>query len=765
MKQLQRNLLSTAVLVALAACGGGKENAAPKAEQTSVSISGTKLALPTSFTVVLTDADRDIVSLTQVKEGTTVVAGTNSNFKLSNGLLFQAGVNKTLEKTEIKFVFIPSTDADASLSLQFTDGKDFANVKVDLAGAASDPLFAQQWHLHNTGQKAYALSDAYKEFLYEDLLASGVPPQQATEILEAYWQEQLAKLVPGEDMNVLPAYAKGVTGKGAIAVVVDSGLEIAHEDLQANILPNRSLNLVDGALNPTDPTSTAVDGDHGTSVGGLIAAVGWNGKGGHGVAPEAQLIGMNYLEAQTDLAFMLSHGIIGSGIGENENVAVFNRSYGITYPTSISYDEFEEAVQENTAYLRGGKGSVNTKSSGNSFVRGSSSRDGSLCRVNGANALGLSCYNANMESSQSSPYSFSIGAVNSDGKHTSYSTAGANLVAVAPSGEYGDDAPAMVTTDQMTCLRGYSSFASWDFYDSYFGPGYFEAAYPFNTPGHPDNLSCNYTSSFNGTSSAAPNAAGVVTLILSANPNLGMRDVRHILASTSTKVDPDNAPVKLAIGDAEFVAHDGWVKNKAGYSHNNLYGFGRVNAGKAVEMAMNYKANLGEFVLGEWQGVGAYGEEGRALANAIPDNSAVGATVSVDVADAVTLEGVQFMFQVANPEMNFANVGGFHTTAGSDLAIEVTSPSGTRSVVLTSRQALIAPAVGANWHVGYILKDSVMLSNAFYGESAKGTWTFRFLDTNGKDLNTTGGLFQVKGYKNNVAPSVVEGVAVRVFGH
>ena len=34
-----------------------------------------------------------------------------------------------------------------------------------------------------------------------------------------------------------------------------------------------------------------------------------------------------------------------------------------------------------------------------------------------------------------------------------------------------------------------------------------------------------------------------------------------------------------------------------------------------------------------------------------------------------------------------------------------------------------------SFNAGYILKDAVLMSNAFYGESTKGTWTIRLLDT------------------------------------
>ena len=49
----------------------------------------------------------------------------------------------------------------------------------------------------------------------------------------------------------------------------------------------------DNSDNNPDPTGD--DGDHGTSVAGIIASVGWNNKGGRGVAPSAKLVGYNLI--------------------------------------------------------------------------------------------------------------------------------------------------------------------------------------------------------------------------------------------------------------------------------------------------------------------------------------------------------------------------------------------------------------------------------------------------------------------------------------
>ena len=74
-----------------------------------------------------------------------------------------------------------------------------------------------------------------------------------------------------------------------------------------------------------------------------------------------------------------------------------------------------------------------------------------------------------------------------------------------------------------------------------------------------------YVSFFNGTSSACPLAAGLVGLIYSANPNLTNAEVREILqASSDDEVGPAGEDTP------------GW---------DQYFGYGRVNAARAVEMA------------------------------------------------------------------------------------------------------------------------------------------------------------------------------------
>ena len=84
-----------------------------------------------------------------------------------------------------------------------------------------------------------------------------------------------------------------------------------------------------------------------------------------------------------------------------------------------------------------------------------------------------------------------------------------------------------------------------------------------------------YTSSFGGTSSACPVVAGVVGLMLSANPELSASDVKQILQDTADKIeDPNPDPqLGLAYGSYDNRGHSLW------------FGYGKVNAYKAVKAA------------------------------------------------------------------------------------------------------------------------------------------------------------------------------------
>lgn len=83
----------------------------------------------------------------------------------------------------------------------------------------------------------------------------------------------------------------------------------------------------------------------------------------------------------------------------------------------------------------------------------------------------------------------------------------------------------------------------------------------------------NFTNSFGGTSSACPGAAGVAALIIARNPTLRWDQVRDVIKQSCDKIDPAGG-------------------NYDANGRSPIYGYGRINAKRAVEMAMPAQPDL-----------------------------------------------------------------------------------------------------------------------------------------------------------------------------
>lgn len=87
--------------------------------------------------------------------------------------------------------------------------------------------------------------------------------------------------VNGCDLNVEPVWEHYTVGKQDVIVsVVDGGIDPYHPDIQANLIPGSS----NGSWNFIDNSATLQADDHGTHVGGVIAAVRNNAVGIAGIA-------------------------------------------------------------------------------------------------------------------------------------------------------------------------------------------------------------------------------------------------------------------------------------------------------------------------------------------------------------------------------------------------------------------------------------------------------------------------------------------------
>jgi len=263
----------------------------------------------------------------------------------------------------------------------------------------------------------------------------------------------------------------------------------------------------------------------------------------------------------------------------------------------------------------------------------------------------------------------------------------------------------MLTTDVSSCDRGYSRVGQTkNLLDKGDGSGL-------------HNASCNYTAGFNGTSSSAPTVSGVIALMLQANPELTWRDVRHILASSSRRVNPSSAAITTTgtLPGSTLTLEQAWVKNRAGFWYHNWYGFGLVNAAAAVAMAQSYTAgSLGTFTAQTFNA--AVGD------TTIPSGGLDGLTKAFSVTGPTTVEQAELTLYFSNSYIPICT------------QIELTSPSGIKSIVLSM----------SSGHAAADTTGVRFLSNAFYGESAAGTWTLRFIKDdenvcNSSNLSSTTG--------------------------
>jgi subtilisin family serine protease len=548
--------------------------------------------------------------------------------------------------------------ASDSFTVTVSNGRAQSTAQVDVHLSA-DPLIQNQWHIQNVGQDAF----------------SSIRP------------------LAGNDMNVAGAWTAGYSGKGIKVGVVDSGLETAHEDLAANVDVFNSFNFLTG-LN--DPSRAADDPgfDHGTSVAGIIGAVAFNGKGGRGVAYNARLRGYNLVASGAFSVANMAKSFGGDPISADNDV--FSASFHLLSANALpTFSTAYQAIASNSLTLRGGLGAAIVNAAGNDFDDWQPPTGTGLCTY--ANQYGVSCGDPATDVRRGGYVPIIVGAIDADGKHSSYSNTGSSLWISAPGGQTGRNstyttganfAPAIVTTSRTGCVN--SRFSS--------------AVNPLDARGAnafaPD---CQYTATMNGTSSAAPNVTGVVAMMLEANPQLSVRDLKYILARTANKVDAAFSGVSSTtiVPGSTVVLEQGWVTNGAGWSFSNRYGFGAVDAAAAVAMAKSYTAYL------------------PAVQTSIfhPFLAAPPAIVAP-----LSLTGESAVFPVAESFTTVEFVVVFLNIASTpDLRcnqVELKSPSGTKSILMHA----------ANGFANASVVNSRFLSNAFYGEPVNGNWTLTFFD-------------------------------------
>ncbi|TID28375.1 hypothetical protein CANINC_002553 [Pichia inconspicua] len=218
----------------------------------------------------------------------------------------------------------------------------------------NDPIFDQQWHLKNVA------------FL-------------------------------GEDVNVIPVWRKGVTGKGVVTALIDDGLDYESLDLKDNYCAKGSWDYNDNRPNPKPELSNDY---HGTRCAAEIAAVKGNEYCGVGVAFGSKVSGIRILSKEITSEEESAAMVFGLDVND-----IYSCSWGppdngrsMDAPDKLIRTAILKGVQEG----RGGKGALYVFASGNGGAKGDT---------------------CNFDGYTNSIYSITVSAIDHRGLHPSYSEA------------------------------------------------------------------------------------------------------------------------------------------------------------------------------------------------------------------------------------------------------------------------------------------------------------------------------------------------------
>ena len=250
-----------------------------------------------------------------------------------------------------------------------------------------------------------------------------------------------------------------------------------------------------------------------------------------------------------------------------------------------------------------------------------------------------------------------------------------------------------------------------------------------------------------------------MALLMSAYPDLSVRDLRDLLARSATRVDATQKPVMVSYTSSTGKVRDvkgleGWERNAADMWFSPTYGFGLIDVNKALELAANHQP-LPPLVQLPWQKINVSGS-----AAAIPDVGNSPTSSTTRIATPLTVEAVQVMGSLDHQRL-------------PDLLIELVSPAGTRSILLSPFNSLVGQSLDQP-QLGFVrtkgLRDMRMLSNKFYGESAQGTWRLEVTDVaNGTRqvslLNRETRERTTLTERNNRQPGKLISWSLRVLGH
>jgi subtilisin family serine protease len=320
-------------------------------------------------------------------------------------------------------------------------------------------------------------------------------------------------------------------GKGITIAILDDGVDIDHNEFKASgkvVFPR------DTILNSDDPRPKNAAEHHGTACAGVACASGTDKAAG--VAPEAKLMpirlgSIGSISEAKAFKWAADNGadIISCSWGP-EDGAWWNPNDPMHFSQARLPDSAKAAIDYAIKNGRGGNGCVITWAAGNG--------------------------NEDVKYDEYASYDkvIAVAACNDTGKRSIYSDFGEAVWCCFPSNDFNMPSmkhpkpltPGIWTTDR----RG-------------------KAGYNFggiNAEQLVGDFDGNYTATFGGTSSACPGVAGIAALMLAVNPDLTWQQVKTIIKSACDRIDAE-------------------MGNYNAQGHSPFYGYGRINALKAVQLA------------------------------------------------------------------------------------------------------------------------------------------------------------------------------------
>jgi subtilisin family serine protease len=480
------------------------------------------------------------------------------------------------------------------------------------------------------------------------------------------------QMTAGSHINVEKAWDITRGERSVVVAIADDAVDLNHPDFQGK---GKIVGPKDFRDEDFLPLPEMEQESHGTACAG-VAVAEENGQGVVGVAPGCALMPLRTTGFLDDASIEdLFNWAIDKG------ASVVSCSWGaatINFPLSLRQ---RAAMNRAATQGRNGKGCVIVFAAGNANrpVNGTIFERNWPSNVLQGPTKWLSGFAAH-------PDVVAVAACTSLNHKSAYSNWGAEISVSAPS----NNAPPGIWFEQTGYIYTAPPIAA-----ALPGLGIFTADRLGRLGYDPGN----FTRDFGGTSSACPVVSGVAALVLSANPDLTAQQVKQILQQSADKIldrNPDSQ-LGMQLGTYDQNGHSQW------------FGYGRVNALKAVQLAQQQRQKL--------QTVSRYVSGQNLTAVAIPDGDPQGVISAIAIGEAGTVREIQVTVAVD------------HEFLG-DLELYLRSPSG-QTLLLQNRTLGARTQLRAT----YTSATTPTLQKVLE-RSARGTWELWGIDSVKGDTGT-----------------------------